>query len=231
MSQHPARADLAVLAADRNTEAALKGLLGRWQALGIRPVTWKTYVHPERDPGVFRQAAEFLRPLRGQFAHALVLFDRHGCGREGMEGMTAEDLEADLESRLHASGWADRAAAICLDPELEVWVWSSSPEVAAALGWGARAAELRSWLEAHGLWRPHEPKPHAPKEAVEKALWEKRVPRSSAIYERLAQRVGVRRCTDRAFRKLTAVLQRWFSMGSTEPQVQDTGGTGEGERA
>lgn len=230
MSQPPARADLAVLAADRNTEAALKGLLGRPQALGIRPITWKTYVHQERDPGVFRQAAEFLRPLQDQYTHALVLFDRHGCGREGM---TAEDLETDLESRLRTSGWADRAAAICLDPELEVWVWSSSPEVAAALGWEGRAAELRSWLEAQGLWRPHEPKPHAPEEAVEKALWEKRVPRSSAIYERLAQRVGVRRCTDRAFRKLKAVLQRWFFAGSTEPQdhLENTRGTGEGERA
>ncbi|MBX6377978.1 MAG: hypothetical protein IRY95_05445 [Clostridia bacterium] len=154
-----------------------------------------------------RQAAEFLRPLRGRFAHALVLFDHHGCGREHEP---AETLEIDVETRLRDSGWGEYGTAICVDPELEAWVWADSPQVAAALGWGSRAEELRPWLESRGLWRPGEAKPSDPKRAVEAALWLAHVPRSSAVYERLAERVAFRHCTDRAFRKLTDVLRRWF---------------------
>lgn len=208
MRGSPAPFDLVVLVADKNAEAAVRGLLGRPQSLGIRAVTWKAYVHPERDPGCLRQAAEFLRPLQGQFAHALVLFDRHGCGREGEP---AEDLEASVERRLHDSGWGERAAALCLDPELEVWVWVDSPEVPTAMGWTSGFPELRAWLEGKGLWPADKHKPSDPKAAVEAVLWEARVPRSSAIYERLARRVGFRRCTDRAFRKLRCVLRRWFA--------------------
>jgi hypothetical protein len=32
---------------------------------------------------------------------------------------------------LFTSGWENRAAAVVLDPELEIWVWSDSPEVEA----------------------------------------------------------------------------------------------------
>lgn len=207
MSGSSAPFDLVALVADKNAEAALQGLFERPKALGIRALTWKTYVHPERDPGCLRHSAEFLRALRGQFVHALVLFDRHGCGREGV---SAEDLEAEVERRLRDSGWGECAAAVCLDPELEVWVWADSPEVPAALGWTSGSVDLRAWLESKGLWRPGENKPSDPKAAMEAVLWEKRVPRSSAIYDRLARRVGFRRCTDRAFRKLTGVLREWF---------------------
>jgi hypothetical protein len=43
--------DLVLLVADKNIEHGLRGLLSRPQALGIRSVTSKTYVHPQRDPG------------------------------------------------------------------------------------------------------------------------------------------------------------------------------------
>ncbi|MGQ9859519.1 MAG: hypothetical protein ACUVS3_12650 [Thermodesulfobacteriota bacterium] len=67
--------DLVVLVPDKNTEAAMKALLEhRQHALGIRPITFDIFVHPRRDPGVYHEAEEFLRPLQSQYRYALVLF-------------------------------------------------------------------------------------------------------------------------------------------------------------
>jgi hypothetical protein len=52
MSPAPRRKDLVVLAADKNTEFTVRGLLdSRTAALGIRRVVFDVYPHPERDPG------------------------------------------------------------------------------------------------------------------------------------------------------------------------------------
>lgn len=78
--------DLAVLVAASNTGAAVRGLLARQESLGIRVVEYELYVHPERDPGCFLKAHDFLRPMHRRCAHALVLFDRYGSGRERLTG-------------------------------------------------------------------------------------------------------------------------------------------------
>lgn len=84
---------------------------------------WRHDVNLHRDPGCVRAAAEFLRPFQKRFSRALVMFDRQGSGREEKE---RTQLEQDVEFQLRGSGWADRAAAVCIDPELEAWVWASS---------------------------------------------------------------------------------------------------------
>ena len=43
--------DLIILVADKNMEFAVRGILTRLEALGIRDITYDLYVHPERDPG------------------------------------------------------------------------------------------------------------------------------------------------------------------------------------
>jgi hypothetical protein len=56
-------------------------------------------------------------------------------------------------------------------------------------------------------------KPKHPKKALEKALRMARKPRSSAIYQALAEKVGLARCSDQAFIKLKTALQNWFKEG------------------
>ena len=112
-------------------------------------------------------------------SHALVVFDREGSGHESDP---VSDLEEEVTRRLAAAGWGDRAAAIAIDPELEVWVWSDSPHVDRCLGWEGEQPSLRAWLEEQGMWPPGEPKPQDPKLAVELALRRARKPRSSALY-------------------------------------------------
>jgi len=207
-----ARKALIVLTADDNAESALLGLFSRCEAMGISQVSPDIFVHPHRDPGCCLEAVDFLRNFAGSYEHALVMFDHQGCGRENQPPSA---LEQHLEQRLSRSGWEDRAEAIVIEPELDVWVWSDSPHVDAALGWRETQPKLRAWLQQAGYLRGGEAKPGRPKEALEKALRMARQPRSSMLYRRLAEKVSFRRCQDPAFVKLKNVLRRWF--GPTGP--------------
>jgi len=195
-----------VLVADKNMEAAVSALLARHQALGIRAIRWEVFVHPARDPGCLRRCHDFLRAQSVNFEHALVLFDRRGCG----SAESASTLETEVENRLHASGWGDRAKAIVIDPELEVWVWSDSPHVDEALGWTGRLPGLWHWMISEGHTSRVATKSSDPKRAMEEALRVVRVARSSAIYGQLAGCVSFERCRDPAFLRLRQTLASWF---------------------
>ena len=92
----------------------------------------------------------------------------------------------------------ERGKAIVLAPELETWVWSDSPHVAAVAGWAERP-RLRQWLNDHGLWNEQESKPPRPKEAFHAALHASGVARSASLHRQLAERVSLNRCADRSF--------------------------------
>jgi hypothetical protein len=136
-----------------------------------------------------------------------VLLDCYGCGRAGVP---ADELEKQIQTRLAQSGWDYRTAAIVLDPELEIWVWSDSPHVAKALGWENRRPPLRNWLRNEGWIQPGEVKPGQPEKAMEKALWVARKQRSSSIYEEVALHVSLQDCADRKFCQLKMLLQNWY---------------------
>jgi hypothetical protein len=202
------RKDLVVLTADKNAQFAIRGILSRRHSLGIRELNPDYLLHPGKDPGVLHTAHEFLRAFTKVYAHALVLMDREGSGRDALPRL---EMEARIEKALGQSGWDDRAAVVAIDPELDVWVWSDSPHVDRELGWSHRQPGLRSWLTAKGFLVEGAVKPEQPKEALEAALREVRKPRSSALYEALAIKVSLAKCTDLAFVKLRTVLRGWFS--------------------
>lgn len=199
--------DLVVLVADKNMEHALKGLLNRPPALGIRSLSFDLFVHPRHDPGCLNEAHNFLRSFVQSYNHALVVFDHQGCGQEQID---PEMLSAQVRQRLAGSGWNERAEVIVLVPELEVWVWSPSPHVEACLGWSGHHPSLHEWLTETGHRRPGAPKPDRPKEAMEAALRQVRRPRSSSIYLELAQKVSLSGHSEPAFLRLVGALQRWF---------------------
>ena len=207
MTIPPQPDDLVLLVADKNMQFAVDGILNRPQSLAIRPIVWKAHVHPESDPGCLLRADAFLRPFVNRYAHAIVMLDREGCGRQQK---TRRELEQEVEDILRQSGWAERAAAIVLDPELESWVWSDSPEVEMGLGWRDRNTSLRQWLVSKGLLALDCPKPLRPKEAMEETLRFLRRPRSSSIYQQIAKKVSFTRCDDPAFKKLKSILLSWF---------------------
>lgn len=199
------REDLIVLVADGTMREAVRTILSRHRALGIHQIDYLVVPHPEHDPGVFLRSQDFLRPFSSGYRHAMAMFDREGCGREE----SAEDLASEVEKRLSVV-WGEECAAIVLDPELERWLWSDSPEVDQVLGWQGQEPALRTWLVESGYLLQGEWKPDRPKEAVERALKLVRKPRSAALYRRLAESVSLRRCTDPSFSGFRSVLQRWF---------------------
>jgi hypothetical protein len=118
--------DLVILVADKHKEHSIKGILSRPQALSIRQIHFDIFVHPHHDPGCLNEGHRFLQSALTQSRHALILFDREGCGRENL---TRQQLEQIVENNLFRVGW-QQAAVIVLDPELEIWVWNDSPHVA-----------------------------------------------------------------------------------------------------
>ena len=200
--------DLVVLVAHRNTEFALRGLLDRRRSLRIREVSADVFGHPSQDTGCLREAHDFLRPFVTKYAHALVMFDHDGSGREAY---SRQALEEEVERRLSQCGWGSPPPPGVVGPAIETGVWSDSPEVESVLGWAGRSPELRAWLVQQGfLEHAQQAKPARPKEALEEALRVSSKPRSSALYLQLAKKVGLQRCTDEAFGKLKTLLQTWF---------------------
>jgi len=208
MTEDDPSRDLVILVPGNNERRLIDSLLThRHPSLGIRGITHKTFIHPNRDAGCYLQAPELLRGVSKSYRYALVMLDHEGCGRERDD---PREIERDLQQRLGSAGWGNRAEVVVIVPELEAWVWSDSPEVDVALGWEGRVPPLRKWLEEEDLWGKGEQKPNDPKGAVERALREVHIPRSSSVYEALAKTVSLRRCSDPSFARLTAILQGWF---------------------
>jgi len=199
--------DLVVLAADKDMEHALKGLFTRPKALDIRSIEADILVHPQHDPACARRGVAFLSNLSERYRYGLLMFDHEGSGREQER---TEDLQKSLNEDFARSAWGDRAKAIVLSPELEAWIWTDSPHVEDVTGWRSRHPPLRRWLTDRGWLRENEAKPEQPKEAFQAALREARRPRSSSLYQQIAERVSLRHCTDRSFLEFKDVLRNWF---------------------
>lgn len=180
--------DLLCLVADKNMEAVVGGVLERPQSLGIREITREILVHPQRDSACYEDPVALLRGWTTTATHALVVFDR---AWEGAPSTDPLQLEEDVG-------------------QLEVWLFRDSPRLDDALGWRDRTPSLRDELARHGLWTAGSTKPADPKRAIEWALRQVRLPRSSSIYRQLAASLGIRGCTDPAFQRFQSTLRGWF---------------------
>ena len=201
---------LIALVADRDIQETLTELFRRPESLGVRRFGFEITRHPGRDGGCRADAANFLRQHLRTFHHALVVFDRHGCG----SNVSREEIETTVQQDLHRNGWEHRCRAVVIDPELEAWVWSGSRVVSEALGWGHRYNELLSWLTENGLWHEECPKPIDPKQAMGRALEgappATRQRRSARVFGEIAAEVSFAGCQDAAFQKLLSTLREWF---------------------
>lgn len=208
--------DLLFFVADKNMAAAVGGLLEREQIhliVGCAQFAFDArrdikVAEGQNDPGLYTRANELLRPLAAEYAHAIVIVDEEWDGSPG-----AVAIEQKLRAHLDDVGWtADDSLGLCVRPEADVWLWSSSPHSAKALGWSSWDV-LRPRLEQQGLLAAGRAKPARPKEAAEWALHNspgKKVPRSSALYRQVSSQVSVQRCEDDALIRLLNALRAWF---------------------
>lgn len=195
--------DLVLLVADKNAEYALKGALERTHRLGIRPITFEFRSHPG-DGGVRKIGPEILARERQRFSHALLIFDFEGSGAD----CDAATLEAKLDERLQVV-WQDRAKAIVIEPEVDVWMWGSDNAIRDVVGW-PHDDTIRNWLGQNGFEFQANDKPIRPKESLEAVTREANQPRSSALYQQIASNISLRNCTDAAFQRLRQQLINWF---------------------
>ena len=197
--------DLVVLVADKNMQFALQGALDRPQALGIRPLTYEFRSHMGRDGGVRTTGADVLARETTRFNHALMLLDFEGCGQENDDALT---LETQLDQKLNTA-WGDRAKAIVIAPEVDVWLWGNDNALREILHW-PREESIRDWLREKGFSFTADGKPVRPKEALDAMRPVHKQPRSSAMYEKVTKRISLKKCTDSAFIRLRTQLESWF---------------------
>ncbi|MBI1849324.1 MAG: hypothetical protein HYR85_03165 [Planctomycetes bacterium] len=198
--------DLVVLVADKDIEQSLRGLFDRPPALKISPIRPEILTHPNRDSGRYHTGHEILAAYASHSKHGLIVFDR---AWEGAPSKDRRVLEQDVEAKLSAA-WSDRARCIVIEPEVENWVWSDSPNIDVALGWQGREPKLRTWLGQQNLWPTGQSKPPDPKKAFEKALREVNLPPSSSVFRKIADTVSFTRCKDESFREVVSTLRKWF---------------------
>lgn len=202
--------DLVVLAPCKSIKLVMDAVLGRPAHLGIRMLTFSSFVHEKRDPGVCLDAHHFLRAQHREYGFAIAICDFEGSGQKSR---SRNQIEERIEMNLSANGWEKRAAAIIIHPELENWMWGDWKATSSALGW-ADTLPLRDWLKERTLLKASEAKPRDPKEALEAAARYVGKPFSSAIHQQIAAEARFDGCTDPAFLKLRSVLQTWFPLAT-----------------
>jgi len=201
----PSGGDLVVIVPCDDIRAAISVLLeGRRDGLGCAGVTHRIDRVANRDNGV-RKAAEYLRVYQGSFRFALALLDLEGSGRECAG---AQKTESEIEDSLRRSGWEDRSAVVCIDPELEAWIWSDPGVLARTL------PAIRPSLTREDVERAAQANAPGPDEdhedAFRRTLAQLNVRASSFVYGQLARKARLRTCTDRAFLRLRETLRAWF---------------------
>jgi hypothetical protein len=68
--------DLIILVPDKNTQFFIEGLLANiFKVEPMEGITFKTITHYQRDPGVYKEAVQLLRPFITQYNFAMVVFD------------------------------------------------------------------------------------------------------------------------------------------------------------
>ena len=95
--------DLVVLVADKDARFALQGILTARQRLGIRRIEANLLAAAYHDSYAFRRCHDLLRLEQGRARHALVMFDREGCGSLSPR----VDLESRLRRAWHKTGGQD----------------------------------------------------------------------------------------------------------------------------
>lgn len=144
--------------------------------------------------------------MLGRYRHALVVFDRDGCG----SAKSREAIQKEVETQLDANGWRGRAKAIVIEPELEAWLWSDAPQALRAMNWSGSYIELQEFLRGRNLWPKRNSKPPDPKAAMKVTLRATGARHSPKVLFHLANEIDPRGCRDPAFNELTQTLRDWF---------------------
>jgi hypothetical protein len=176
--------DLFVLTADADMLVVFRTILGRPDALGIRPISFAIDRHANRDAGVFRNGPELLRAIpKGDFRYFAVAFDHDGSGCN----RPPDDCATSVQCRLDSFTFKDRSTAIVIAPELEEWLWHDTEAIA-------------NNVEVDAI--------PGPKERLRQVFRRKPLPRD---FEQIAARANLQAWdSSPSFHTMKTTLQNWF---------------------
>lgn len=205
--------DLLVYTADADAMAFMRAMLGKRQALGIRPISFDIERHPQRDAGMVQSGAELARMKKGRYHKALLMWDHHGSGRDHKQA--PEQVQEEIQAKLDSYTWKDNSAVTVLVPELEQWLWYCENAVAAHCQIAVN--ELTKWVDerAKKLGKTVSAlKEEQPKELFEHVMRDrlKRTisPRDFEAIGVLAGVNGMLACP--SFSYIVGTLRGWFPM-------------------
>lgn len=155
------------------------------------------------DGGVHRRCHDILRPYLRTHRRALVVLDQQFGGER-----PADEVRGQIEHLLNINGWAGRAAAAVIEPELEVLLWQDNLNVERALR--HRGSSLRQLLAQDGCWPHGAAKPKAPKQVIQALIRANRAGPPMAVYSKIASTVSTAGCVDPAFHRVRDTLRAWF---------------------
>ena len=211
--------DIVFLVADLSMQEALRGFLTRHDFhrdynLGIRPFKFDPpqdlfYAAGLNDPGLYTDGHNILAPFQRTHHRAIVIQDAEWDGSPG-----AVAICADLTAKIVATGWSEnRFRVLCIEPELENWIWQRNNRVAAPLGF-ASVDEMIAVVRAVGFeWPDGHSKPFRPKEALEAVVRRRGIGLSSAVHRSITATVSLKACQCPALLRLREALQQWFPSG------------------
>ncbi len=204
--------------ADEHMEKGLKAFFarGNWHyAIGCRRFAIDPSdendiyrVPGHTDGGIWKHAANNLRPFREQYQYAVIILDA-----DFEPHPSPQQLRADISADMIASGWpTDRFTVIVIEPELEAWLWSPNQTVATAFG-HENFDQLRARLAAENLWDNGQPKPNDLKRARDRAakLGGKKTggPIFKGVFSAISNR-ACNLCVEPGFKAMRTALQKWF---------------------
>ena len=206
--------DLVVVTPDGAYPLVLEEFLKRAASLGVRSVSRRIIMDPLRDSS--GELPDLLRPFLGISRKALAIRDLEGSGEK--HGAVA--LEQHLVKRMHRTGWASSdCAAIVVPPEIEAWLRLPSTHLDELITeharrhrqWtAARRREVLDGIVSNFGGCDDSGKPRRPKEVFEEFLRRLGIPRSNALYQRLAQKESLTSCVTPSFLRLRDLLRNWF---------------------
>lgn len=201
--------------ADGQMRSCFEGFFERDQyhlSLGCGPFTVDTnqdlFHDPlSKDPELFYKAHLNLMPFFETHEHAVIVLD----WQWDQSDKTRTEIEEHITAKMLSVGWnRDRFEVICIEPELEVWLFQNNNNFLDHFRYCDGPRELRNRLAVDNVW-PHEhAKPLNPKHAIGHALSIGKSVSRSVLFKKICSRITVRSCQDQSFVKLMSTLQRWY---------------------
>lgn len=165
----------------------------------------------KNDRGVWRNAHNYLAPLKTSYEKAIILVDAQFPGSPG-----EAQIKADIRSNMESIGWgAENFVIVVLTPELEVLLWPGNDDLLTKLVRFDPEEKISEWLISEGWEFTPQGIPLKPKEALKALIGRNRTGRNvkhALVCKNFAKLTSIENCVHSAFNLVSAKVREWFPL-------------------